>query len=156
MIKGLHHVGIVARDVEKLVNFYRDVIGLREVDRTDWQVGSTDVDRVIGVKNSAAKSVMMTFGNVMLEFFQYLSPEGEGDPAKRGPWHRGYAHLCLSVDDIDHEYARLCAAGMTSHGLPPRPALNLPMRSIYMRDPEGNIIELLEIQESGHPYNLVR
>jgi predicted enzyme related to lactoylglutathione lyase len=50
--------------------------------------------------------------------------------------------LCLEVTDIDAEYTRLCAAGMLFHCPPQRVGDSL--RVTYGRDPDGNVIELLE------------
>jgi glyoxylase I family protein len=156
MITGIHHVGIVAHDLDRLVAFYRDVIGLEEVAGMEWQRGSPDVDQIVGIKDSAARLVMMRLGNVMLEFFEYFSPASYGNPADRQPYHCGYAHLCLDVTDIEAEHARLRKLGMTAHAPPPSPVLGMPMRAIYMRDPEGNIVELQEIYDKQHPFYIER
>jgi glyoxylase I family protein len=156
MITGIHHVAIVARDLDRLVTFYRDVLGLEEVAGMEWQRGSADVDQIVGVKDSAARLVMMRLGNVMLEFFEYSSPAGQGTAADRQPYHPGYAHLCLDVTDIESEYERLRSLGMTGHAPPPSPVLGMPMRAIYMRDPEGNIVELQEIYDPQHPFYIKR
>jgi catechol 2,3-dioxygenase-like lactoylglutathione lyase family enzyme len=156
MIVGVHHVGLVARNLERLAAFYRDAIGFVEVAAMEWSRGSPEVDQIVGVEDSAARLVMMRLGGVMLELFEYSSPTIEGSAADRQPYHRGYAHLCLDVTDIDAEYERLRAMGMTAHAPPPAPVLGMPMRAIYMRDPEGNIVELQEIHDRAHPFYIDR
>jgi glyoxylase I family protein len=156
MILGVHHVGVVARNLDRLAAFYRDAIGFEEVAVMEWPRGSPDVDQIVGVEDSAARLVMMRFGSVMLELFEYSSPIGQDSAADRQPYHRGYAHLCLDVTDIEAEYARLRDMGMTAHAPPPAPVLGIPMRAIYMRDPEGNIVELQEIYDKAHPFYIDR
>ena len=39
MITGLGHVGIFVRDLEKMVAFYRDFLGLR-VTKQNWRAGT--------------------------------------------------------------------------------------------------------------------
>jgi len=47
------------------------------------------------------------------------------------------------VTDLDAEYARLKAAGMTFH-CPPQ-SIGMDVRTTYGRDPDGNVIELQEV-----------
>ena len=79
------------------------------------------------------------------------------DPA-RNPASQGYTHFCLDVVDIDAEYERLRQEGMTFHGPPPT-AEELGsnrIRSIYARDPDGNIVELQEVIDPRVPFHLDR
>ena len=53
-------------------------------------------------------------------------------------------HFCLQMTDIDAEHARLKAAGMVFHCLP---QARSGLRVTYGRDPDGNVIELLEVTD---------
>ena len=55
----------------------------------------------------------------------------------------GITHLCLEVDDIEAEHTRLSAAGMRFHHAPVQ---NDGAKMTYGRDPDGNVIELIEFQ----------
>ena len=56
------------------------------------------------------------------------------------PFDKGYTHFCVDVTDIDREYERLRAVGMTfGH---PAPLDAGHVKTIYGRDPEGNVIEI--------------
>jgi hypothetical protein len=55
------------------------------------------------------------------------------------------------VVDVDAEYERLKAAGMTFH-CPPQGMSGI--RATYGRDPDGNVIELLEIADAKSPMAL--
>ncbi|HJP36347.1 MAG TPA: VOC family protein, partial [Gammaproteobacteria bacterium] len=63
--------------------------------------------------------------------------------ARRPVCDHGITHLCLQVSDIDAEYERLKAAGMVFH-CPPQ-AVGDAIHATYGRDPDGNVVELLEI-----------
>ena len=53
----------------------------------------------------------------------------------------------MITDDIDADYTRLLAAGVTFHCLPQTaPGL---CRATYARDPDGNIVELLQPERGG-------
>jgi predicted enzyme related to lactoylglutathione lyase len=54
----------------------------------------------------------------------------------------GITHVCLQVTGIDAEYARLRAAGMQFHS-PPQ-SVGGGIWSAHGRDPDGNVVELLE------------
>ena len=99
---------------------------------------------------------MLRGGNLYLEVFQYVSPEGRpGDPDRPVSDH-GYTHFCLDVVDIDAEHERLSAAGMRFPN-PPPPAGAVgggAIRAIYGRDPDGNVIELQEILDPDYPRRL--
>ncbi len=64
------------------------------------------------------------------------------------PADHGLAHFCLQVTDIEAEYERLRAAGMTFHAPPQQLGTSA---AIYGRDPFGTIIELYEV---GGPHGL--
>ncbi|WP_460773001.1 VOC family protein [Microbacterium sp. GXF7504] len=56
---------------------------------------------------------------------------------------RGWAHLCLRVDDVDATFATLVDAGagvLSAPGDSPEPGV----RFAFVTDPEGNLIELLD------------
>jgi glyoxylase I family protein len=155
MIRGIHHVAICTPDIDRLSAFYIDVMGFRPVMSSEWRDRPV-IDRMIGVTGSAARQVMLRAGNAYLELFQYESPTPvEADPA-RGPSNHGYTHFCVDVTDIDAEYERLSAKGMTFHGPPPTIAEigSAHLRSIYGRDPDGNILELQEILDASVPFAL--
>ena len=146
MIKAIHHVAISTENIERMKQFYCDVLGFNLAMELDWAPGTElgdQINQIIGLKNTTAKVAMIEMGGICIEFFEYSSPVPKPlDPEWR-VCDRGYTHICLEVDDIDAEYDRLSNAGMTFHG-PPPPVYN-GMRALYGRDPEDNIIEILEI-----------
>ena len=50
MVIGLNHAGVVVKDLEKAVAFYRDVIGLEVMERLDRT--GPELDQVVGYENS--------------------------------------------------------------------------------------------------------
>ena len=147
MIRGIHHTAISVGNLEKALAFYRGVLHFEVVMEGGWKTGSAQADRVVGLKDTAARFAMLSKGDSRIELFEYSSPTPkQADPTRRVCDH-GYTHICLEVEDIDSEYERLKAGGMTFHA-PPQEALG-NMRAIYGRDPDGNVIELLEIVEQG-------
>ena len=79
MIRGIHHVAICTPDLDRLAAFYRDVIGFTEVMNTSWS-DRPIVDRIINLRGSAARQIMLQAGNAYLELFQYELPAGTHRP----------------------------------------------------------------------------
>jgi catechol 2,3-dioxygenase-like lactoylglutathione lyase family enzyme len=138
-----------------LIAFYCDHLGFQLVSQSEWQTGSSVIDGIVGLRNSAAKTAVLLAGNLYVEVFEYHSPVGRpGDPDRPVSDH-GYTHFCLDVTDIDAEYRRLAAAGMRFHGPPPTAAdMGGKLRSAYGRDPDGNVIELQEILDPTYSKRL--
>ena len=149
MINGIHHISLVVRDLKKMVSFYLGALGFQEVTAMEW-ADSEQIDSIVGIKGSAAKMQMVRLGNLIVEMFQYISPVGERSDLPE-PWRLGYTHFCLDVTDIDAEYERLSAAGMTFHAPPPARG-GIDVRALYGRDPEGNIIEIQELFSKESPF----
>jgi catechol 2,3-dioxygenase-like lactoylglutathione lyase family enzyme len=144
MIRGIHHVAIHTPDIDRLVAWYRDVVGFEVVESTRgaWD-NSPEIDQIIGIKGSAAKIVMMRAANAYIEFFEFQKP-APANSGRLAPSDHGYTHICLDVTDLPAEYERMKKNGMTFHG-PPAEVEGGRIRSIYGKDPDGNIVELQEL-----------
>ena len=156
MISGIHHVAICTPDLDRLASFYTDICGFEPVMDTSWN-DRPIVDRMIGLDRSAARQIMLRAGNAFLELFEYSAPTPTPADPNRNPASHGYTHFCLDVVDIDAEYERLSANGMTFHAPPPTAEEMggvARMRAIYGRDPDGNIVELQEVIDTSLPIAL--
>jgi catechol 2,3-dioxygenase-like lactoylglutathione lyase family enzyme len=147
MIQGIHHTAISTGDFDRALRFYRDLLGFKEVWSSSWEVGAEVPDRIVGLRGSSARVAMLTAGNACLELFQYATPPPQQSDPNRPVCDHGITHLCLQVSDIEAEYARLSAAGMRFH-CPPQNAGG-GMRATYGRDPDGNVVELLEVKDAN-------
>lgn len=151
MIKGIHHVAISTGDPENMLHFYRDLLGFEVIFDMTWPQGIEVADRITGLKDSSARNVMMRKGNAYLELFQYLAPTPRpGDP-ERPVCDHGITHICLDVSDVDAEYERLRDAGMIFNAPPQEIAPGI--RTTYGRDPDGNFVELQEL-DASLPFSL--
>ena len=152
MIRGIHHTAVSTGNLERALAFYRDLLGFEVVLEAGWPSGTEVADKITGLKDSAARWVMLKAGNAMIEVFEYQSPPPKpGDP-DRPVCDHGLTHICLDVTDLDAEYERLKAAGMKFH-CPPQD-LGGVLRTTYGRDPDGNVIELQEVLQPDGPFAL--
>jgi catechol 2,3-dioxygenase-like lactoylglutathione lyase family enzyme len=147
----IDHVNIVVGNIERSVEFYQRLLGLRrgfEVTlEGDW---IAEVTRIAG---SRAHCVFLepdvSAGPdpaTRLELLQYLTPNGASFEANSLPNTAGLRHLAFEVDDIDAVVARLRAAGLE----PVSDPVTVPFavgtrgrkRLCYFHDPDGTLLEV--------------
>ena len=149
MINGIHHVAISTPDIVRLKQFYTEQLGLTLIAEMEWPKGTLVSDTILALKDSSAKLVMLKMGNAYMELFEYVSPA----PAPKAPdkpvCDHGITHICLDVTDVDAEYKRLKEAGMTFHSEPQY--VSEEIKTVYGRDPDGNVVELQEILVQDSP-----
>jgi glyoxylase I family protein len=138
MIRGIHHVAVHVRDLDRMIDFYARAFGFELVgDQFAW-TDEPVLDRLLDVPNSAARGAMLSAGTCYLEMFQFTAPDG--DARARDPQDKGYTHFCVDATDIEAEVERLKALGMTFGAGAPIDMGHV--KSVYGRDPEGNVIEI--------------
>lgn len=152
MIRGAHHVAISTPNLKRLLGFYRDLMGFREVQRTRWEPGTEQIDRVMNLKNSGATQVMLKGANLCIELFEFTSPEPEAMNPQRPVCNHGHTHICFDVVNIHDVYERMVAAGVEFH-CPPQDFG--PVRATYGRDPDGNVFEIQELMEPDDPAQIL-
>lgn len=144
MIRGIHHVAVHVRDLDKMIAFYREAFGFEVVGEPFGWDNDEFIDRIVAVPGSAARGAMLKAGTCYLEMFQFSKPEGSERP--RDPYDKGYTHFCVDATDIEEEFVRLRGLGMT---FPEDAPIDVGhVKTIYGRDPEGNLIEIQQTQES--------
>jgi catechol 2,3-dioxygenase-like lactoylglutathione lyase family enzyme len=142
MILGIHHTALSTRDADRLVRFYRDLFGFEVEFDFPWDETNEAFRKSHAVAESAGRVVMIRNGTSRLEIFEYKKPAPRADLAGRANADLGIAHFSIEVRDIAEEYARLAAAGMRFQSELVRQTPTIQMA--YGRDPDGNIIELID------------
>ncbi len=129
-----------------MARFYHEAFGFEDIGFGGGWSDNAQIDEIVGVANSAARSLMLCANNAYLELFQYSAPAPDDGAAPLPPYQHGYTHFCVDVTDIESEVERLRGVGMTfdrPHG--PGKAVDVGIvKAIYGKDPEGNLIELQE------------
>src|SRR6476620_5747540 len=92
----ISHIGIAVRSIVQALPFYREILGMPEVELSD-----SDGARIAGVDADGT-------------LVELLEPDQEDSPigkflAKRGP---GIHHICFAVGDLDATLARCKKAGI--------------------------------------------
>ncbi|WP_010253886.1 VOC family protein [Treponema primitia] len=118
-------IGLFVNNMETMVEFYRDVIGLK----TNWN-GEPNADF------EAGKCRLIMFGrndfeNMVSKQFNY--PKGLNGTAE-------IAFTLKTFDEVDTEYKRLINLGV-ENVFPPT-TMPWGQRTCYVADPEGNLLEI--------------
>ena len=122
-VRGIYETVIYAEDIAATVAFYRDVVGIREIEAP--------------AKESAA--FRLEDGTLLLIFNPAMSSaEGRFVPSHGTT---GDGHLAFRVDDLE-----AVAVHLHSEGLEIEREITWPRggKSVYVRDPAGNSVEFVE------------
>ena len=117
-----------------------------------WPKGTTQIDVILRIDGTAARVAMLRRGDSMIELFEFSEPAARPQPTNRPVIDHGITHLCFLVDDLQAEYARLEAAGMKFHCPPQEDGAGIAIT--YGRDPDGNVIELMQVHDTEHEFHL--
>lgn len=146
MIKGVHHTCITVSDLERSVEFYRDVLGLDLVMTEESERSGDDRAKGLGVAKAKVKLAVLRAGEAQVELIEYVTAKGR--PNDRGNNDAGAMHIAFQVEDIDVVYQRMLDQGVRFTS-PPLTVPAGPMegwRWTYLYDPDGVSLELLQIE----------
>lgn len=127
MLKKIHHVGIVVRNIEAAYAFYRDTLGL--------VVHKEDI-----IQDQGVKAALLKLGPSEIELLEPITP-GTGVARfleKRG---EGLHHLCFETDNITEELAATKAKGLPVIDQQPRPGLAGMICFLHPKASEGVLVE---------------
>jgi len=138
MIGSSHHYGVTVSDMDEALGFYRDTLGMEEMDSLSF--ASEEFSKFVGVEDVDVDLVFLDANGCAVELLEYHNPPG-GD-ANEGVSNNdvGAAHFCLEVDDVDAVYEDL--SDEIEFVNPPQ-TLSNGAEVAYMYDPDHNIIELI-------------
>jgi catechol 2,3-dioxygenase-like lactoylglutathione lyase family enzyme len=142
-ITEYNHTSFTVDDIDRAVAFWSGVMGFKVNDlspRTQPWLGE-----VVGSPGATCRIAHMTGHGLHLEFIDYddMPDDNVFGPATR----TGAAHVAFHVDDIESFCEEMLAGGATKLGsiaLCGSDAQSAGCLAIYMKDPEGIIVELVE------------
>ena len=149
-IARVDHVNIVVRNTQPMIEFYRDVLGMKVT--KDVNIGGDWIEQVVGLKDVEARVVYLELpAGPRLELIEYDSPTMIDSDQLGQPQMRGLRHLAFAVNDIDAVHRRLDSAGVrfiSSVQQVPDAQVTYDASArkhlVYFRDPEDNLLELCQ------------
>ena len=126
-IREIDHVVIRVSDLDRMLGFYRDVLGC-SIERREDDIGL----------------VQLRAGRSLVDLVPVESELGRAGGAAPGREGRNMDHLCFRLESVDEA---AFAEHLESHGVEPgrvtsRYGAEGEGPSMYVSDPEGNIVEL--------------
>jgi catechol 2,3-dioxygenase-like lactoylglutathione lyase family enzyme len=137
-VQRIDHISFTVGDLDRSIAFYRR-FGLEPF--KGYVSAGPEVDEGADTPNADMNIVWLRHPGerVMLELIRYVH-----HPAQRAAHNSkvGAAHLCFAIDDVFGAYARLSADGIQF--LSPPHEDEFGVRWVYLRDPDGNAVELIQ------------
>ncbi len=138
------HTNLIAADWRRLAAFYESVFGCVPV-LPERDLGDAALERGTGIANARLTGVHLRLpgygeNGPTLEIFTYNlnDPVGAGMPNRTG-----FGHIAFVVPDVGLAREAVLQAGGSDHGaIVTTQAGQCSVTWVYMRDLEGNLIEL--------------
>ncbi len=140
MFARADHVAISVIDMEKVIAFYRDVIGMEKV--FDREFGE-EMGKLIGVQGTKVRIVHMKLNDSVVELFDYTSPAGREPRPGHQQSDFGLTHIGFIVEDFWGTMEHLLKHNVEFLGEPVeiRPGVFVA----YFRGAEYEVCEIREI-----------
>ncbi|MEP6698342.1 MAG: VOC family protein [Verrucomicrobiota bacterium] len=142
-ITAADHTGITVSNLERSLAFWRDVLGF-ELSHRAHQTGKL-AEEITGVRGAEILIAVLKAPGHRIELLEYLAPAKNLHGYLR-PCDVGAVHVALTVDNLEAVLSAIAAAGWHAAGeaqtLPSGP--NAGKRVVYVRDPDGTTIELMQ------------
>jgi catechol 2,3-dioxygenase-like lactoylglutathione lyase family enzyme len=126
-IRDIDHVVLRVRDLERMIDFYCGALGCA----LEWRRDDLGL-------------VHLRAGRSLIDLVPVDGPLGRKGGAAPAAEGRNMDHLCLRVEGFDEAalVAHLAAHGARIGEIAPRYGADGKGRSLYLYDPEDNLIEL--------------
>jgi catechol 2,3-dioxygenase-like lactoylglutathione lyase family enzyme len=123
-----HHITVSVADLDRAIKWYEEKLGLKT------QFRRTQEDPPLSI-------AWMKMPGFRIDLIQYKGSSKPQVPDNH-LLMQGIAHIVFSTADVDHEYQLLKARG--AHPSEPVTSKEFHNRTFYLRDSDGNYIEIYE------------
>jgi catechol 2,3-dioxygenase-like lactoylglutathione lyase family enzyme len=133
-----HHVALSVADLDAQQRWYAETLGM-------------DVEQRFDLPEPPVRTVLLrTPRGFRIELIERAGSARAATfaDALDAARARGYGHWAIEVDDLDLAYTELTRAGAAPVS-PPAPAVQPGARFAYVKDPEGNLLELIQPAAPG-------
>jgi diaminopimelate decarboxylase len=141
---GFDHVSVSCADLDRSLDFYRNLLGLEL--RARGEAENSSEFALSGIANPDVRWADLQLPHAqVLELIEYTRPRGTS--SRHEPNDPGATHIALRVADADEVHTRLRAAGVRTRSEPmtiETPGAWYGARAFYAVDPDGVTVELIQ------------
>jgi len=157
MINYFQHIAIGVKDLDKTYRFYRDILGFRIIffDAPTIRVPDGSLDAK-GVELVLVNNVRMLFclhpkGGAGIEFVQFTNAEPKPPPRDVMLGDKGFTEVAIRVNRLDEYIDFIISSGveMLTEVREKEWIDGRVRRYAYLRDPDGNLVQLVETPEKN-------
>jgi glyoxylase I family protein len=143
-ILAADHTGITVSNLERSLAFWQDVLGF-ELSHRGHQTGQL-ASEITGIAGAEISLAVLKAPGHKIELLEYHAPPARDLKSQFRPCDVGAVHVALTVDDLDAVMETIAASGWQAAGTPQTliAGPNAGKRVIYVRDPDGTTIELMQ------------
>ena len=129
-----NHVGLAVRDLDAEKNWYEKVFGMSE--EQHFEIAQYHVRTVLlrAPNGLGMELIEVKDAKAHRDYTNALDPASD----------LGFGHWAIAVSNLKTAYAQLIAGGAVSVS-PPAPAVQKGGSFAYVKDPEGNLIEVMQV-----------
>ena len=141
IVKGFRHTGIICKDLEKSLEFYKDYLGL-EVIQDFWD-DSDYINEITGISGANVHMIKLKADDgTVLELLDYVTHPT--DTIKQEVYNVGACHVAFQVHDIEQAYVDLIRKGVNFLSGPILSSEGIA-KVCFCMDPDNTRIELVEM-----------
>jgi catechol 2,3-dioxygenase-like lactoylglutathione lyase family enzyme len=145
MIQKINHVSITVKNLDQVVDWFRDKLGCTNI-WEPYEYKGELIEKCTGLPGAHLRIGKVQVQDFIIEFIQYLSPPGK--ELKGNTNDIGYPHIGFVVDDINEMYRTLKGKGVQFKSSPCKQTdKSHPMfgwQLVYLWGPEGMTLEFVQ------------
>ncbi len=155
LVSEVGPVAITVTDMDRSVRFYQDVLRFEKVG--DARIEGPEYARLFGIPGMTAKVSTLQLGEERIQLIQFMTPRGRPYPADMRSNDRWFQHIAIIVKDMEKAYGVLQKHGVRNASVAPQtlPDWNTNaggIKAYYFKDPDGNVLEILQFpSDKGDP-----
>ena len=144
MIVNVNHVSFTVSDLDKSVDFYKDILGFKLLDVSDRDQDFSE--KVTGIKGAKLRIAYLFAGNCSIELIQYISPAGK--KLDTLACNVGSSHVCFYADKFKEFVNKLNEKGIKFVNepqiIPAGP--NKGRYVVFIEDSDSNSLEFISTE----------
>lgn len=140
-MKAIRHTGIVVSGIDKSLEFYVGLLGLKV--KVDALEQGSYIDNMLALKGVQVRTVKLKADDGSLVELLWYKSHPRIPKSQKEICEIGASHVAFTVENLDDEYKRLSEKGVVFNC---QPQLSPDGRAkvTFCKDPDGTFIELVE------------